>query len=145
MIATVCFQADAITECERESFKKIFDEFDVNKDGHITASELSTVLKKLGQNPSAEELAEFIQMCDTDKNGTIEFGEFCKYLVDLRRRVSDNCLYILSELRTVYCSVVRSILYCSVCILHVITATLQVLWTIASDYSLQTHVGVQGD
>lgn len=142
MIATVCFQADAITECERESFKKIFDEFDVNKDGHITASELSTVLKKLGQNPSAEELAEFIQMCDTDKNGTIEFGEFCKYLVDLRRRVSDNCLYIL-ELHTVYCSVVRSIH--TVCILHVISATLQVLWTIASDYSLQTHVGVQGD
>lgn len=142
MIATVCFQADAITECERESFKKIFDEFDVNKDGHITASELSTVLKKLGQNPSAEELAEFIQMCDTDKNGTIEFGEFCKYLVDLRRRVSDNCLHIL-ELHTVYCSVVRSIH--TVCILHVISATLQVLWTIASDYSLQTHVGVQGD
>ena len=27
-------------------FKKVFDEFDVNKDGHITSAELKTALKK---------------------------------------------------------------------------------------------------
>lgn len=76
-----------ITEEERTAFKKVFDQFDVNKDGHITSSELKTVLKKLGQNPSDEEVAEFIKVCDKDKNGTIEFGEFCRYLVDQRRQV----------------------------------------------------------
>lgn len=80
-------QAEAITEVEREAFKKTFDEYDVNKDGHITAGELQTVLGKLGQKPSKEDIDEFIKACDTDKNGTIEFNEFCKYLVQLRRKV----------------------------------------------------------
>lgn len=66
----------------------MFDSFDVNKDGHITSSEVKTVLKKLGQNPTDEEVAEFIKVCDVDKNGTIEFNEFCRYLVELRRKVS---------------------------------------------------------
>ena len=79
--------AEQITDVEREAFKKAFDEFDVNKDGHITSSELKTVLKKLGQNPTDQEIAEFIKVCDVDKNGTIEFGEFCRYLVSLRRKV----------------------------------------------------------
>lgn len=79
--------AEPITDTERAGFKKVYDEFDLNKDGHITASELKNVLKKLGQNPSDEEVQEFIKACDTDKNGTIEFNEFCRYLVGLRRKV----------------------------------------------------------
>lgn len=67
----------------------------MNKDGHITSKELKTVLKKLGQNPTDEEIADFIKACDVDKNGTIEFGEFCRYLVGLRRKVrtlyKDTC------------------------------------------------------
>ena len=82
------FSQAELTDFERTSFKKVYDDFDVNKDGHITATELRSVLKKLGQNPSDEEVAEFIKMCDTDKNGTIEFNEFCRYLVDLRRKVT---------------------------------------------------------
>ena len=66
----------------------MFDQFDVNKDGHITSSEVKTVMKKLGQNPTDKEVAEFIKVCDTDKNNTIEFNEFCRYLVDTRRKVS---------------------------------------------------------
>ena len=76
-----------ITDAEREAFKKQFDLFDKNKDGHITSAELKEVLGKLGQNPTDEEIAEFIKVCDVDKNGTIEFGEFCTYLVKLRREV----------------------------------------------------------
>ena len=60
----------------------------MNKDGHITTGELTTVLKKLGQNPSTEEVADFVKVCDKDKNGTIEFNEFCSYLVNFRRKAS---------------------------------------------------------
>ena len=77
-----------ISEQEKAAFKQAFDSFDVNKDGHITSSELKTVLKKLGQSPTDAEIAEFIKACDVDKNGTIEFNEFCRYLVELRRKVS---------------------------------------------------------
>ena len=80
--------AEKLTADEEKAFKTEFDKFDVNKDGHITNSEVKTVLKKLGQNPTDEEVAEFIKVCDKDKNGTIEFKEFCNYLVGLRRRVS---------------------------------------------------------
>ena len=68
--------------------------FDKNKDGHITSAELKEVLGKLGQNPTDKEVAEFIKVCDVDKNGMIEFGEFCAYLVKLRRKVRDiaNCI-----------------------------------------------------
>lgn len=68
----------------------------MNKDGHITSGELKTVLKKLGQNPTDAEIAEFIKVCDVDKNGTIEFSEFCRYLVESRRKVSDcNPVFVL--------------------------------------------------
>lgn len=79
--------AEQITPVEEQAFKTVFDQFDVNKDGHITSSELKTVLNKLGQNPTDEEIAEFIKVCDKDKNGTIEFKEFCNYLIGLRRKV----------------------------------------------------------
>lgn len=45
------------------------------------------MLKKLGQNPTDEEIDAFIKACDIDKNGMIEFNEFCRYLVGLRRKV----------------------------------------------------------
>ena len=69
----------------------------MNKDGHITTGELKTVMKKLGQNPSNEEVAEFVKVCDKDKNGTIEFSEFCNYLVAHRHKASaDRSLSRLS-------------------------------------------------
>ena len=56
------------------------------------------MLKKLGQNPTDEETAELIRVCDVDKNGEIEFNEFCRYLVELRRKVSEiACLHALNK------------------------------------------------
>ena len=59
------------------------------------------MLNKLGQNPSDEEIAEFIKTCDTDKNQTIEFNEFCQYLVDMRRQVSVElfCYAVSSDIQ----------------------------------------------
>lgn len=61
--------------------------FDKNKDGHITSNELKTVLKELGHNPTDQEIEEFIKAVDIDDNKTIEFNEFCRYLVEMRRRI----------------------------------------------------------
>lgn len=76
-----------MTPEEKESFKATFDLYDINNDGHITSSELRTVMNKLGQNPTDEQINDFIKKTDTDENGTIEFNEFCSYLVKLRRKV----------------------------------------------------------
>ena len=79
-----------ISDEERAAFKQVFDCLDFNKDGHITSKEVKEVLKHLGMNPPDEEVKEFIETCDTDKNNTIDFSEFCSYLVDMRRKVKKN-------------------------------------------------------
>ena len=57
-------------------------------DGHITTGDLKTVLKKLGQNPTDEEIAELTRVCDIiHKNGEIEINDFCHYVGELRRKV----------------------------------------------------------
>ena len=81
-----------ITDVEKEAFKLAFDEYDLNKDGHITIKELKLVMNKLGQNPSDEDVTNFMQECDVDENGTIEFDEFCQYLVRHRREVRASAL-----------------------------------------------------
>jgi len=45
-------------------------------DGRITAQELDTVLRSLGQPLTKEEIRDMIEEADTDGNGTIEFPEF---------------------------------------------------------------------
>lgn len=93
-------QANQPTPAELADLKTRFDLFDKNKDGHVTSGELKYVLDKLGHKPTDAEIHEFIEVCDIDKNGTIEFNEFCKYLVSLRRKVSleleITILYMLS-------------------------------------------------
>lgn len=51
-------------------------------DGTITTSELGTVMRSLGRNPTDAELEGILKSVDKDQNGTIEFSEF----VDLMGR-----------------------------------------------------------
>ena len=86
-----CFsQAEEITEAEKKAFKQVFDTFDKNKDGHISIGELKAVMNRLGHNPSDEDLAGFVKECDVNKNGTIQFSEFCHCLFRLRKTVSSH-------------------------------------------------------
>jgi calmodulin len=50
--------------------------FDRNNDGVITAEELHTVMKSLGENPSESEVQEMIYEVDLEGKGSINFQEF---------------------------------------------------------------------
>ena len=51
-------------------------QFDADRNGHITASEISTLMKALGENVPGYKIRDMIKEVDLDENGTVEFGEF---------------------------------------------------------------------
>lgn len=59
-----------------EEMQKIFNQFDANKDGKISLTELATVLKSMGSSYTEEELIRVMEELDTDKDGFISLSEF---------------------------------------------------------------------
>ena len=72
---------DLLTEQQLEEFREVFNLFDKDGGGTISASELGTVMRTLGQNPSELEVETMIREVDKDGNGEIDFEEFCKLMV----------------------------------------------------------------
>jgi len=68
--------ATKLTDEQVQEFKEAFSLFDKDNDGTITTTELGTVMKSLGQNPSDSDLLDMINEVDADGNGTIDFTEF---------------------------------------------------------------------
>ncbi|XP_033733497.1 calmodulin-A-like isoform X1 [Pecten maximus] len=69
-------QVMILTDEQVAEFKEAFTLFDKDGDGTITTSELGTVMRSLGQNPTENELQDMINEVDADGNGTIDFEEF---------------------------------------------------------------------
>lgn len=68
-----------------EEMQKIFDQFDINKDGKISIAELSSVLQSMGSNYPQEELQRVMDELDTDRDGFIdptEFAAICRTSAD---------------------------------------------------------------
>ncbi|KAL2130343.1 hypothetical protein VTI74DRAFT_6569 [Chaetomium olivicolor] len=57
-------------------YREVFEIFDKDGTGDITADELGQVMKELGLNPSDEELRDLINEVDLNKDGVISFDEF---------------------------------------------------------------------
>ena len=55
-------------------------QFDADKNGHITASEIKNVLKALGEDTPGYKIRDMIREVDIDENGTVEFNEFLKVI-----------------------------------------------------------------
>ena len=65
-----------VLERELENYKAAFREHDEDGSGNISTEELCAVMKKLGDNPTENELLDLVNKFDEDGNGTIEFAEF---------------------------------------------------------------------
>uniref|UniRef100_A0A8W8P2K7 EF-hand domain-containing protein n=1 Tax=Magallana gigas TaxID=29159 RepID=A0A8W8P2K7_MAGGI len=59
-------QIITLTDEQIAEFKEAFSLFDKDGDGTITTSELGTVMRSLGQNPTEAELQDMINEVDAD-------------------------------------------------------------------------------
>ncbi|XWS37587.1 hypothetical protein CRYUN_Cryun19dG0057500 [Craigia yunnanensis] len=59
-----------------DQLQKLFNQFDANKDGKISVTELGDVMKTLGSTYTEEELKRVMEDVDTDKDGFINLSEF---------------------------------------------------------------------
>ena len=71
---------DQLSPEEQAELERAFGLFDKDGDGTITAKELGTVMRSLGQNPTEAELDDMIAEVDIDGSGEIEFDEFLKLM-----------------------------------------------------------------
>jgi hypothetical protein len=83
--ATVRFQEKngaAIPEIKDDELRAIFREFDLNGDGFIQMNELRSVMVKMGQSPTDEELTAMFNAADKDKDGNIDFqGAYLRLVI----------------------------------------------------------------
>ncbi|KAL1861755.1 hypothetical protein VTK73DRAFT_6931 [Phialemonium thermophilum] len=68
--------ASSLTSEQIAQFRQVFDLFDKDNTGDITAEELGEVMRSLGLNPSDSELKDLVAEADVDENGCIDFNEF---------------------------------------------------------------------
>lgn len=71
-----------------EQLKHLFQMFDRDGNGFITAAELAHSMAKLGHALTAEELTGMIKEADTDGDGMINFQEFSQAITSA---AFDNC------------------------------------------------------
>merc|ERR1711959_209738 len=86
------------SEEDKAGFRKNFNLFDKKRTGSIPLSDMGTVLRSLGQNPTEAELQALMDEVDADKSGTIDFEEF----VNMMSRTNKSNEQMEDEIKTAF-------------------------------------------
>ncbi|KAJ3078690.1 calmodulin-like 3 [Quaeritorhiza haematococci] len=70
----------SLTPSQLDLVNSTFDTFDKDKSGTISTTELSRIMRRIGQSPTESELASIIAEVDTDKSGNVSRAEFVKMM-----------------------------------------------------------------
>ncbi|XP_074587129.1 calmodulin-1-like [Curcuma longa] len=68
-----------------EELREAFRVFDIDQNGFISASELMSVMIDLGNNVTKEQVLEMIGEADTDGDGQVNFEEFSRTMMFLKK------------------------------------------------------------
>jgi calcium-dependent protein kinase len=81
------------TKKEQAELKKTFNLFDLNGDGKIAKQEFIDSYKKvytaLDEEQVLAQASEFFERADTDKNGSIDYGEWCAATINRRNMLNE--------------------------------------------------------
>nr|GEX51234.1 calcium-binding protein CML24-like [Tanacetum cinerariifolium] len=67
-------------EVMSKELREAFDLYDADKNGKISANELFSVMKRLGEKVSLKDCKKMIQNVDVDGDGCVNFEEFKKMM-----------------------------------------------------------------
>lgn len=67
----------------KDPLAKLFEQFDADQDGSLTAEEITTALNSRGVEISTEDVKEFIRLADKNDNEQIEKAEFAPFVFAL--------------------------------------------------------------
>ncbi|MCW2947150.1 MAG: EF-hand domain protein [Actinoallomurus sp.] len=65
---------------DASTYAATFEIVDMNKDGHISASELKLLMNALGEEITDETAVEVVRQMDTNGDGEISLEEFATYM-----------------------------------------------------------------
>lgn len=74
-----------LTPMEFEEIVSLFIKFDVDGSGRIDKHETKKILLFLGIETTIKVAEELLEVIDADKNGEIDFNEFCTFIVLMKR------------------------------------------------------------
>ena len=75
------YEEEYITDEQRKELQDVFDQFDKDKDGKISAKELENAMQSMGQNPTVDEINQMMQEVDLNHDGKIDFDEFMTLMI----------------------------------------------------------------
>lgn len=68
-------------DAEVAKIKGVFESIDINKDGYLTAFELTTVSEKLDKPMTKEEIDQCVKIIDANGDNQITFDEFALWWI----------------------------------------------------------------
>ena len=81
------------------SFREVFNMFDVQKDGSITALEFHRALRALGMNVPEHQILKMVADNDVDGDGLLDFAEFVHLLSGAGKSATGGVFSQISDLR----------------------------------------------
>jgi len=75
---------------EEELCRQAFAMFDISGTGTISKTDLTSLLRAMGQNPTDSQVNDMINEVDVDGSGVVQFGEFVNFFNRLMRNLNPD-------------------------------------------------------